>query len=170
MKNNQKLIRLAASLTALTLSCTLMTGCNVKKRDKFYFHPNLSGNMVIDNDSYISSEYINKYYVIEVYHRGISKASIYIAYRFEYTNGREITSSKYINIFNNYTILYDDDPSDCYDIKKVTPLLDYLTEYNILKDKYTYDDMQEILQTITDSYKYQQNDSLSKKLTINNRL
>ena len=70
----RKLIRLTSTLTALALSLTLTAGCEYKKRDKFYFSYNLKGEAFIHKNDYISSEFINNYYLISNY---LSSISIY---------------------------------------------------------------------------------------------
>ena len=77
---------------------------------------------------------------------------IYIAYDFKYTNG----ISKYTNIFNNYTIAYNPDGKDYYEFISITPLIDILEEYNLVKDKYTYEDMEYIYKIIKEDYDYKE--------------
>ena len=155
---NKKLVKLSAGITAIALSLTLTSGCDYKKRDKFYFYPNLRGEMVLNNSSYISIEYINDYYVIELYNKILDRTSIHIAYRYIYTSG----NSKYINVFTNNKIAYEYDKTDNNEFINITPLIDYLTQYNLIKDKYTYNDMELILEMINSDYK---KSTYTKKLT-----
>lgn len=146
---NKKITRLTTGITALALTCSLsLTGCDYAKKDKFYFHYSLNGEAYVKKSDYISNEYIYNYYVIELHYKGLNRNSIYIANRFQYTSG----VSKYTNIFTNDLITYDDNENNRYEFIKVTPLIDLLEEYNLIKDKYTYEDMQEIYQIIKENY------------------
>lgn len=146
----EKLVRLTSTITALALSLTLTSGCEYRKKDKFYFNYNLKGEAYIHKNDYISAEYINNYYLIEIYHTGLERSMIYIAYDFKYKNG----VSKYSNIFNNYKIAYNPDSNDYYEFISITPLIDILEEYDLVKDKYTYEDMQYIYKIIKLNYDY----------------
>lgn len=163
--HNKKMIKITTGITALALTCSLtITGCNYRKNDKFYFSYSLSGEEYINRNDYISSEYINNYYVIEIYHTILNKSTIYIAYRYQNTSGY----SKYTNVFTNYKIAYDPDELDYYEFIKVTPLIDLLEEYNLVKDKYTYQDMQYIYKTIEENYTFNETKSKTRKKEINN--
>lgn len=160
MQNKNKFVKLGAGLTAIALSLTLTSGCDYKKKDKFYFHPNIQGELVLDKNSYISINYINEYYVIELYNKVLDRTTIYIAHRYKYKNG----DSKYTNIFTNNKIAYENNMNDYYNFINVTPLEEYLIEYNLIKDKYSYQDMKNLLEVIKKNYIYNKENSNSKKL------
>ena len=159
MQNNERFVKITAGITALILTLTLITGCNYRKKDKFYFHPNLRGEMILDRNSYISIDYVENYYVIRLYNTILNRNSIFIAYRFKYTNG----DSQYINVFNNNKIAYENSEIDYYDFINVKPLIDVLEEYNQVKDKYTYEDLQKILETIKTTYHFEEENKKIKK-------
>ena len=163
MQNKKTLVKLTAAITAGALGLTLTSGCTQRKKDKFYFDYSFSGEAYINRYDYISSEYINNYYLIEVYHTGLKKSFLYIAHDFKYTNG----VSKYTNIFTNNKIAYNPDEEDYYDFINIIPLIDLLEEYNLAKDKYTYEDMQEIFKIIKENYLYQKNNA---KIRIKERI
>ena len=57
-------------ITALTLAMTLlMGGCGEKENSKFKIVENDDNELVAMDDSYISKEYIDDYYVLEVYNK-----------------------------------------------------------------------------------------------------
>ena len=148
----RKILKATTGITALTLTCCLtMKQCNNKKIDIFHFHNNLTGNVMTDKNNYICLEHINDYYLIELYHTGLDRSSINIARRFIYASG----NSAYTNIFNNYFIAYDNDKNDFYEFVKVTPLLDILEKYDLVKEEYNYDDMVKIYNRIKDNYVFE---------------
>lgn len=173
-KNKNKLVKYYTSMTAAILALSLtMTGCsNDRKNDKFYIYQNIYGQLELTKPDYIEHQYIGKYYVIEVYYPGLQRNQLYIAFKYDFYDSKtkEITYSRYTNIFNNYTIAYSNNKQNGFQILKVTPLIDYLTEYNLINDKYSYKDMQEIYDIIEENYKYQDNGILTKKLVIDNKM
>lgn len=149
----KQFIRLTSGLATIALMCSLTIGCNIKKRNKFYFYQNLKGNIVPGKNDYISSEYIDEYYVIELYNWVLKSNNLYIAYRYRFVDG----TSRYDNVFNEYTIAYDNDRNDYYEFINVTPLEDFLVEYDLEKEKYTYNDMLEIYKIIYENYTFENN-------------
>lgn len=176
MKNNNDIFtKYALKTTALALVFSLtMTGCsqNYKKHDKFYFTRELGGRASISSNDYISYEYIKNYYVIEVYNLALNRNQLYIARKqdYHYYETGKLVYSKYFEIFSNNTIAYDDNERDCYEFIKVIPLTDYLVEYNLVSDKYTYEDMKNIYELISENYEFQDYKPLIKVLEDKNKI
>lgn len=168
-RTERKIIKITTGLTTLTLTCCLiMNHCSSKKVNKFHFYQDYKGNIVVSKNDYIGYEYIEDYYVLELYHKGLDRNILNIAYRFKYTSG----NSKYINIFNNYFIAYDNNTKDNYEFINVIPLTEFLERYNLIKEGYSYEDMEEIYDIIRKNYIfeydmcYNQKNSPVKKKTL----
>lgn len=168
MKKN-KFVKCTSSITALAILFSLSTsGCSIvnKRNDKFSFKQSITGEMLVKKDDYIEHQYINNYYVIELYNWLLDRSSIHIAYKSDFTNGidNEILYSKYTNIFNNNLITCEPDEKNYYELINITSLNDYLSNYDLAKDKYNYEDMQEIYKVIKENYEFKNNKPLSRKL------
>lgn len=147
----RKIVRVSTGITALALTCSLaIHKYNDKKSDRFDFYPDRSGNMIVNKHSYINHEYLDKYYVIELYHTELDRSIIFIASRFEYNSG----NSKYNNIFNNEFIAYDNNEKDFYEFMNVTPLSVILEEYGLEQEKYYYNEMLDIYNTLKNNYEF----------------
>ena len=147
----RKVIRVSTGITALALTCSLaIEQYNYKKSDKYYFTPDRNGNMTVSRNNYISHDNLDKYYVIELYHTELDRSMIFIASRFEYNSG----NSKYNNIFNNEFIAYDNNEKDFYEFMNVTPLSDILEEYGLEQEKYYYNEMLDIYNTLKNNYEF----------------
>lgn len=162
MKNKEKLIKLTTGITALSLTLSLTSCYNNKKKDKFYFYANIHGEKIINKRDYISIDYINNYYILVLYNKILDKKIIYIANRLQYKSGE----SQYTNVFTNNKIAYDNDEKDHYDFIEVIPLSEFLIEYHLLQEKYTYEDMLNIYDIIKKEYKKKYDNILKKSLTI----
>ena len=172
MKNNIH-TRLGAGITALALTCTLgLNGCSASN-SKFSYSVNEKGEIIVEEGSYIEYDYLNQYYVIEVYNSITNKNEIYIAHK---RNGYQKYIGRYAeykNIFNGYTIISDNNnynPNNGLEFIKETPLLGYINSYYTLKARYTYEDMQEIYNIVKENYELENQNSMSRKLKIKNRL
>lgn len=169
MNNNEKLIKLTTGITALALTLSLIScdnNKNNKKKDKFYFQPNIHGEKIVSKTEYISIDYISNYYILVLYNKVIDKNIIHIAHKLQYENGH----SKYTNMFTNNTIAYDNNDKDYYDFIEVIPLSEFLIEYDLLEDKYTYEDMLNIYDIIKKEYKKKYDNVLKKSLTIDSKV
>ena len=166
MYNKNKIVKLTTEITALALTITLTSCSGYSKGDKFSIIQNRYGELIVDKDNYISYKYINNYYVIELYNKRIDKTIIYIAHRLKFTTG----NSKYTDIFTNYHIAYENNEDDSYEFISVLPLSDFLKKYNLIQEKYTYEDMQNIYDIIKKEYQKENDNILKKSLTIGNKV
>lgn len=168
---NKNYIRLTSGVTALALACSLsMTGC-APKNSTFNYSENENGEIVVEEGSYIEYEYLNKYYIIEVYNTLTEENEIYIANRITHGGGRSgPVYHEYVNIFNNFTIAYTNKNYNKNGLEFIeeTPLLWYITSYYTLKARYTYEDMQYIYKTIEENYTFNETKSKTRKKEINN--
>ena len=169
MKNNS--IRRKQRITALTLVMTLlMSGCGGKENSKFEIIENENNELVVADDSYISSEYIGNYYVLEVYNKMKNENEIYIVWD-KVAAGRGFYYHSYFDIFTNIEIIDDEEnEEDMFSFRKVTGLKDYIFAFELGQLKYSYDDMKNIYEVIKENYVYENNDSLCKKRILENRI
>ena len=147
-----------------------MGGCNSRKTS-FNFIANDKGEIVAEEGSYIDYSALKDYYVVvEVYNSVLDKNEIYIA-RSIARRFRNNYSYAYINIFNNFLIVYDNNEKNTnLQYVKVTHLTNYLMTYDFVKYRYEYEDTQNLYELIKGDYKFENDKSISRKLTINNRL
>jgi len=155
MKDNKKLIKYTSGITALALALTLNTGCSNTSR--FKLTQNEKGEYTAVENSYIDNNIIGRYYVIETYSNINNKSKIYIAYYGNDYYDRDIGNYySYINIFNNFFICYGNNGvNENITFIKETPLIDYLNSYDLIKARYTYEDMQKIYETILENYTFE---------------
>lgn len=157
MKDNKKLIKYTSGITALTLALTLNTGCS--STSKFQLTQNEKGEYTATPNSYIDNKNISKYYVIEIHSNITHESKIYITYYSDtlYRSTKtELFYHEYINIFNNTSICFEENNAN----KNITfikeiPLIDYLNSYDLVKARYTYEDMQNIYQIISEDYTFE---------------
>ena len=169
MNNNKKIVKYTSGITALALTFSLgMSGCS-SSDSEFKFTENEKGEIVVEEDSYIKYEYLNNYYVVEVYNSILDTNEIYIAEKI--MNYRKYNNSynSYKNIFNGFVILYDENEYN-NNIKfiKETSLVDYLITYDLVKYRYTYEDMENVYNFIKENYRYENDSALRRKLVIDN--
>ena len=95
MDNNKKL---KLRITALTLASTLiLNGCGVN--NKFKITENENNEIVSLAGSYISKNYINDYYVLELFNNLTNEKELFIARK----KGTNI-NRKYYDVFTNFKI------------------------------------------------------------------
>lgn len=158
-------------ITALTLAMTLlMGGCSSKKKNnRFELTENENNEIVAMGDSYIDVEYIDNYYVVEVYNKMEKEDEIYIAmqnfvYR-KYANDYV----EYYDIFSNLKIVdtvQDEDEKEILSYVKATNFKDYIVSLGLGQFKYSYEDMKNIYDVIKDNYVFENNNTLTKKREI----
>lgn len=173
MKNNIR-TRLTTGITALALTCSLgLNGCTTIN-NRFTFTAGENGSFVAAENSYIDNNSINNIYVIAVKNNISKEKEIYITRKVvvEYKRSTRQDYISYTNIFNNIEIynIKDEESKHNLEIIEETPLFDYLLAYDLVKSRYYYDDMQEIYNIIKENYELSNNNSMSRKLIINNQL
>ena len=150
MKDNKKLIKYTSGLTALALALTLNTGCS--STSKFQLTYNEKGEYTATPNSYIDNKNIKNYYVIETYSNITKESKIYITYYGDTLNRSTENNTyyhEYLNIFNNISICFEENNANKnITLIKEPPLIDYLNSYDLVKARYTYEDMQNIYETI----------------------
>ena len=164
MNNNS--IRRKQRITALTLVLTmLMSGCGGKDNSKFELAENDNNELVACDDSYISSEYIDDYYVVEMYNEITKENEIFIA------KSRGIMAiDAYFDVFTNLKIWEVGRTNTVLKYVKDTMLSDYIVALDLGQAKYSYDDMKNIYEVIKENYVYESNDSLCKRRILDDRI
>lgn len=173
MKNNKRFIKYTSGITALALTFSLgMGGCSSSSSNSaFKYTENEKGEIVIEEDSYIDYDALNNYYVIEVYNSVTDTNKIYIAKKNTYYKKGRGSYYEYTNVFTGFKILYsENDFNDSLEFIKEIPLIDYLITYDLVKYRYTYEDMETVYNVIKENYKYENDNALARKLIINNRI
>lgn len=138
---NKKLI---ASLAALTLVTTGLTGCsNVAIEDINYVVNSEDGTKSISGTvSYETLKYCGFY---KVYNNKTDERYYTIALQDEY-NGSYMV--KYYDIFTGEQLNYSD-----YAFKSIDTVERYLVDLNMVKDKYTKEELQELLNVFINNQK-----------------
>ena len=164
MNNNS--VRRKQKITALTLVLTmLMSGCGGRDNSRFELVENDNNELVASDDSYISSEYIGDYYVVEMYNKLTNENEIFIAK----SRGIMVIDA-YFDVFTNLMI-WDVGKSDSIlTYVKHTRLSDYIVALGLGQAKYSYEDMKNIYEVIKENYVYENNDPLCKRRILDDRI
>ena len=129
--------------------------------------------LLLDKILFIDNSCIDKCYVVEAYNNITEETEIFIAKKeYDYKKG-ELTVRKYhltdgeayyIDLMKNNTELFYQDNSYNTSFKFIneTPLYDYMITYDLLQARYSYEDMQRILEEIKSVYKFESNKKLVK--------
>ena len=168
---NNNCVRRKQRITALTLVLTmLMSGCGKEENSKFEIIENDNNELVVSDDSYISSEYISDYYVLEVYNRMRNENEIFIVWkRTSATRGYQYWG--YFDIFSNIEIVNNkEDNEDMFSFRRVTSLKDYIVSYGLGQIRYSYEDMKNIYEVIKENYIYNKDNSLCKRRILDDRI
>ena len=164
MKNNS--VRRKQRITALTLVLTmLMSGCGGRDNSRFELVENDNNELVATDDSYISNEYINDYYVVEMYNELTKENEIFIAK----SRGIMVIDA-YFDVFTNLKIWNAGKSDSILTYVKHTRLSDYIVALGLGLAKYSYDDMKNIYEIIKENYVFEKDDSLCKKRILDNRI
>ena len=178
MNNNSK--RRKQRITALTLVMTLLIGgCSSEKNNsKFEIVENENNELVSVDGSYISSEYIGDYYVLEVYNKMEKKNNIYIVNRVVRSVSRGMYNYDYYDVFSNLKVISTinndafvvDDENSLFDFVKITGLGEYIVFLGLGQLQYSYEDMKEIYEVIKENYVFEDDSSLSRKRVIDYKI
>lgn len=167
----EELIRYRAGLAALFVSSTmLLSGCT--SSNGFGFVIGEDNGYVALEDSFINNNCIDKCYVVEAYNKVTEETELFIAKRSfiflpkKLENGEkgEIPYYYYLDLMNNNNKLFYQDNSlnSAFEFIKETPLYDYMVTLDLIKARYSYEDMQKILEEIKAVYKYESDKELVK--------
>ena len=164
MNNNS--VRRKQRITALTLVLTmLMSGCGGRDNSRFELVENDNNELVASDDSYISSEYIGDYYVVEMYNEITKENEIFIVK----SRGIMVIDA-YFDVFTNLMIWGVGDTNTVLKYVKDTRLSDYIVALDLGQAKYSYEDMKNIYEVIKENYVYENNDSLCKRRILDDRI
>ena len=161
--NNKNKQRLSVLILVITL---LLNGCKKEERDRFELVVNENSKFVALDDTYIDNKYINKYYVMELYNKKLNEVELHIV-RFD---GQMVGHvGTYVDMFTNveFSVGYFSSLFNCVEI---TDLTGYLISFNLLQDKYSYDDMKNIYEVIKENYVFSNDNSLIKSRKFDNRI
>lgn len=138
----------------------------------FNFTTGEDNSYVALEDSFINNNCIDKCYVVEAYNKITEETELFIAKRSfiilpkKLENGEkgEITYYYYLDLMNNNNKLFYQDNSlnSAFEFIKETPLYDYMITLDLIKSKYSYEDMERILEEIKSVYKFEINKELVK--------
>lgn len=154
--NKNDLIRCRAGLAALMVSSGMfLSGCG----KGFELTTDEERNLVVQDDSYINNDFIEKCYVVEAKSNITDESNIYIT--------RKVLSFSrkhnwdYVDMFTNAT-LFHDKMNTSFEVIKETPLFDYLVSLNLVKGSYSYEDMKKIYEEIKAVYEFESEKELVK--------
>ena len=158
-------------LTALSIASILfLGGCNEDRHDHFVLIENDNNEIVAMDDSYIDSEYIKNYYVVEVYNNMNHNNEIYIGLK-KSVSGRVGSYWGYIDVFSNLEIVSNrEDEEDLFSFVKATCLEDYIIAYGLGQLRYSYEDMKNIYEVIKENYVFSSDNCLRKSRKFDNRI
>lgn len=173
MNNNSR--KRKQEITALMIMSTLLLSGCASKYSRFELVENENNEIVAVDDSYIDSEHISDYYVVEVYNKMIQKNEIYIALKDGKRNWDDGTYYYiYNNVFTNLEIVNTSDEEFVLEYVKETNLYDYIVSLGLEQYDYSYEDMKNIYEIIKENYVFNQDNSLKRTRTYdkeyNNRL
>lgn len=169
--NKEELIRYRAGLAALLVSGSMfLSGCSSKGFD---FKRGEDNSYVALEDSFINNNCIDKCYVVEAYNKVTEETELFIAKRsYQYldkkirTNGSTYNFPRYyyLDLMNNDNKLFYQDNSynNFFEFVKETPLYDYMITLDLIKARYSYEDMEKILEEIKTVYEFENDKELSK--------
>jgi len=158
-KNNLRRYKAGLAAAFMLSSGVLLSGCKDKG---FELTVNEDRNYVATEDSYVSNEFLEKCYVVEAKSLLTEESNIYIVNR-KFSPDRFLTSYEYIDVFTNRLLFYSSNiDNTSFEIIKQAPLLDYLISLNLVKDSYSYEDMQRIYEEIKAVYEYESDKELVK--------
>ena len=164
-------VRRKQRITALSLVLTLlMGGCGEKENSCFEIIENENNELVVADDSYISNEYIGNYYVLEVYNKMNDENEVYIASK-KSSASRGYNYWGYFDMFTNIEIVNNkENEEDMFSFRKVTNLKDYIVSFGLGQLRYSYEDMKNIYELIKENYVFENDNSLSRRRIIDNKI
>jgi hypothetical protein len=172
MKKDE-LIRYRAGLAALLVSSSMfLGGCSLDGYSSsigFKFKVGKDNSYVALEDSFINNKCIEECYVVEVHNKLTGENQIFIAKRdvYEPMNGKYAvgdTEYHYIDLMNNYNKLFyqNNERNTSFEFIKEIPLYDYMITLDLIKARYSYEDMEKILEEIKSVYKFESDKELVK--------
>ena len=149
------MLAIAASAVLVTTS---LVGCTSGPRN-FSYGTSSTGEVVVSG--YIAHELLKTYEVVEL--TIYDKTEVYIA-------GKPIGDSRvgndkeyYVNVLNDYKIFDKNDKNENKTIKSLGVVEDCLLYYNMIKNSYTKEDVEELLSKIKDDYNNHHSKALVKE-------
>jgi len=167
----EELIRYRAGLAALLVSSTMfLGGC---ANNGFDFERGKDNSYVVLKGSFINNKCIDKCYVVEAYNKLTGETELFIAKKdWDKYNAKVRTNGLtefvpiyyYIDLMNNDNKLFyqDNNRNNFFEFIKETPLYDYMITLDLIKARYSYEDMQKILEEIKTVYEYESDKELVK--------
>ena len=162
-----ELIRYTAGLAALLVSGSMLLAGGSSSIG-FKFKVEKDNSYVALEDSFINNKCIEKCYVVEVHNKLTGKNEIFIAKRDIYltslTDLAGDTEYHYIDLMNNYNKLFyqNNECNTSFEFIKEIPLYDYMLTLDLIKSKYSYEDMKKIYKEIKSVYKFESDKELVK--------
>ena len=150
----EELIRYRAGLAALLVSGSMfLGGC---ANNGFIFKRGEDNSYVAMEGSFINNKCIDKCYVVEAYNKITEETELFIAKKCDETKiierpfgcDTEVTGQYYLDLMNNNNKLFytDNSRNNFFEFIKETPLYDYMVTLDLIKARYSYEDMQKILE------------------------
>ena len=161
------MIRYRAGLAALLVSGSIFLG-GCTSSIGFKFKVGKDNSYVALEDSFINNKCIEKCYVVEVHNKLTGENEIFIAKRDIYltslTDLSGDTEYHYIDLMNNYNKLFyqNNERNTSFEFIKEIPLYDYMLTLDLIKAKYSYEDMKKIYEEIKSVYKFESDKELVK--------
>ena len=161
----EELIRYRAGLATLLVSGSMfLGGCASSKG--FVFERGEDNSYVVLEGSFINNNCIDKCYVVEAYNKITGETELFIAKK-DYdqfssrirTNGLTefVPIYYYTDLMNNDNKLFyqDNNRNNFFKYIKEAPLYDYMVTLDLIKARYSYEDMQKILEEIKAVYEFE---------------
>lgn len=169
----EELIRYRAGLAALLVSGSMffLSGCASSKG--FVFERGEDNSYVVLEGSFINNNCIDKCYVVEAYNKITEETELFIAKKeYKYSDkkikedGYSYWAERYYytDLMNNDNHLFyqDNSHNNFFEFIKETPLYDYIITLDLIKARYSYEDMQRILEEIKSVYEFENDKELVK--------
>lgn len=171
--NKNDLIRCRAGLASMIVAGSMFLGGCASSRG-FEFSRDVDNSYSAVYNSYINNECIEKCYVVEAYNKLTEETELFIAKKMNrpinevgIVNGERYFRKMYYyytDLMNNNNELFyqDNSKNNFFEFVKETPLYDYMISLDLIKAKYSYEDMERILSEIEAVYEFESDKELVK--------
>ena len=149
------MLAIAASAVLVTTS---LVGC-VEGPQQFTYGTSSTGEVEVSG--YIDYDLLKQYEVVEL--TIYDKTEVYIAEKIRLTNRFAGFSEYYVNILNGHRIFDKEDNNENKSIKSLGGIEDCLLYYNMIKQSYTKEDVEELLSKIKEDYNNHHSKTLVKE-------
>ena len=158
----EELIKYKVGIATLLIAGSMFLGDRASNSG-FKFVRGEDNNYIASSNSFISNNCINNCYVIEVYNELTEENEMYIAKKC-YTDARVgVYDPYYYDLLSNNKLVYEfKEKNTFFELINETPLYNYMAALDLLKERYSYEDMQKVYSEIASVYEFENEKELIK--------